>query len=203
MAQQPKKAHPRDHDATKPLSPQRQLFVAEYRKDFNGKRAAIDSGYSRRSAAAQASRLLTYVNVQQALRDAIAPALQKAHMTADELLYLMEHSARRNMKQFVDPTTGRIRPIHDLSDDDAQLIELSETVRKNVDPGDNKTDEVHRLKLESRKDAWEILARHLQIGTETTAHLIIDDQKIIEILNGSKRRALEAKQRRAAKGLPT
>lgn len=44
-------------------------FVQEYLKDFNGTRAAIEAGYSPKSAKQQASRLLTYANVHALLAE--------------------------------------------------------------------------------------------------------------------------------------
>ncbi|MBQ8830841.1 MAG: terminase small subunit [Oscillospiraceae bacterium] len=47
----------------KHLKPKERRFVWEYEKDWNGTRAAIRAGYSEKSAAVIASRLLKKVNV--------------------------------------------------------------------------------------------------------------------------------------------
>lgn len=45
------------------LTPKQQRFVEEYLVDLNATQAAIRAGYSARTAAVQASRLLTNVNI--------------------------------------------------------------------------------------------------------------------------------------------
>lgn len=47
-----------------PARPDVQLFIAEYKVDRNGRRAAIAAGYSPKSAASQASRLLTQAHIR-------------------------------------------------------------------------------------------------------------------------------------------
>ena len=52
---------------TKQLVPKIDRFVDEYLVDLNGTQAAIRAGYSEKTAAQQASRLLRNVKVQQAI----------------------------------------------------------------------------------------------------------------------------------------
>lgn len=56
-----------NNDMTKELGPKIDRFVDEYLVDLNGTQAAIRAGYSERTAAQQASRLLRKVKVQQAV----------------------------------------------------------------------------------------------------------------------------------------
>ena len=64
----------RDDDQTPAmtLTPKQAIFVAEYTKDFNGTRAAIQAGYGKRSARITAAETLTKPNVQAATRLACA-----------------------------------------------------------------------------------------------------------------------------------
>ncbi|MEF9946825.1 MAG: terminase small subunit [Comamonas sp.] len=55
-----------------------QAFAREYVKDFNGTQAAIRAGYAERSAAMQASRLLTKDKVQEFVRQANARIVERA-----------------------------------------------------------------------------------------------------------------------------
>jgi len=68
---------PRDRRSVKPpisdipgdSASKRALFVKLYiANGFNAKRAAIDAGYSEKTATSQGSRLLTFVDVKEALR---------------------------------------------------------------------------------------------------------------------------------------
>ena len=60
-----------------------ELFCREYLKDGNATRAARDAGYSPHSAASQASRLLTNVNIQRRLDELAVEAVTSAKVTTD------------------------------------------------------------------------------------------------------------------------
>ena len=53
------------------LNERQQLFVLEYQRTLNASKAAINAGYSERTAYAQGHRLLKNVEVQQALEQAM------------------------------------------------------------------------------------------------------------------------------------
>lgn len=61
------------------LNPKQEKFIEEYLVDFNGTQAAIRAGYSRKTAASQASDLLKLPHVSEAL--ARARKEQKANST--------------------------------------------------------------------------------------------------------------------------
>ena len=58
MAEHENNLQKRLTDAAKALNPQQQLFTREYVIDFNGTKAAVRAGYSEKTAASTASRLL-------------------------------------------------------------------------------------------------------------------------------------------------
>lgn len=68
------------------LTPNQRAFVREYHIDGNGKQAAIRAGYSERTAAEQASRLLNNVNVQAELKRLSEQQEKRARRTKDDLL---------------------------------------------------------------------------------------------------------------------
>lgn len=51
------------------MNPKREKFCLIYAKTGNATKAAIEAGYSRRTAKSQAARLLTFVDVQKRLRE--------------------------------------------------------------------------------------------------------------------------------------
>jgi len=79
------------------LDARRQLFVDQYLLSWNATRAAIEAGYSARSAYSQGSRLLKNDEVQQAIRERMAALT----MQADEVLYRLTEHARADIGQFV------------------------------------------------------------------------------------------------------
>lgn len=68
------------------LTPMQARFVDEYLVDLNGKQAAIRAGYSAKTAAAQAARLLTKVNVADAVATAKAKRQERVEITQDEVI---------------------------------------------------------------------------------------------------------------------
>jgi phage terminase small subunit len=95
---------------TAPLSPQerydaalaalpakRRKFVIEYLHDLNGTQAAIRAGYAPRSARSEASRMLTFVNISEAVR--LGMDLQA--MPAGEILARLSAQARGSMADFL------------------------------------------------------------------------------------------------------
>jgi phage terminase small subunit len=71
-------------------------FVREYAVDFNGTQAAIRAGYSERTAQEQASRLLSNVMVQAALRELMADRVKRLEIDADEVVRAWESIATAN-----------------------------------------------------------------------------------------------------------
>ena len=65
------------------LSPRQQKFVQEWAVDQNGARAARDAGYSERTAESQASRLLTNVKVNTAIRHLQSKTNEKLIITKE------------------------------------------------------------------------------------------------------------------------
>lgn len=61
-------------------------FAKEYAGDPNGSQAAINAGYSPKTAAAQASRLLKNVNIQKLIRQAETKTADKIELTHQYVL---------------------------------------------------------------------------------------------------------------------
>lgn len=73
-------------DPSDPLPPRHRRFVEEYLVDLNGTRAAIRAGFSERTVAQQATRLLRNVQVQQAIADAQLARSKRTQVTADAVV---------------------------------------------------------------------------------------------------------------------
>ena len=68
------------------LEEKQKMFCQEYLVDFNGTKAAIKAGYSKKTAAEQASRLLAKVNVQTYLKQLIEKRNERTKITQDEVI---------------------------------------------------------------------------------------------------------------------
>lgn len=80
------------------LTAKQERFVSEYLIDLNATQAAIRAGYSEKTAAEQASRLLTIVKVQQAVSDAQNRVAEKAEWSAADRLRMLADIAEAAIK---------------------------------------------------------------------------------------------------------
>jgi len=95
------------------LTVQQERFCYEYHVDFDGKRAAIDSGYSPSNAAQQASRLLTKANVQKFLQKIMSEKDDDLIATADEVLETLTRVLRRHEREHIVVTLKKRESKHD------------------------------------------------------------------------------------------
>jgi phage terminase small subunit len=105
----------------RPITPKQQAFVDEYIIDLNGTQAAIRAGYSPKTAAMQASRLLTNVKVVEALSIAGKNREIRTYINADRVLREIGRLA------FFDPrklfkADGSPIPVNELDDDTAAAV---------------------------------------------------------------------------------
>lgn len=68
------------------LNEKQKKFCEEYLIDFNGTRAAIEAGYSKKTARSTASENLTKPNIQQYLKELINQRSERTKITQDEVV---------------------------------------------------------------------------------------------------------------------
>ena len=68
------------------LEEKQKMFCQKYLVDFNGTKAAIKAGYSKKTAAEQASRLLKKVKVQTYLKKLIENRNKRTNITQDDVV---------------------------------------------------------------------------------------------------------------------
>lgn len=68
------------------MTPKQEAFVREYLIDLNATQAAIRAGYSARTAKQQGQRMLTNVDVAEAITAAVQARTQRTEITADYVL---------------------------------------------------------------------------------------------------------------------
>ena len=145
------------------------LFVAEYMKDLNATQAAIRAGYSKKTANREGSRLMSNADIKQAIQAGAAKRLRAADLTAERVLEEMRRLAFSDVRRVFD-ANGDLRPIHELSDDEAATIASIEVVKKNLAAGDNHTDTVHKIKVWDKPKSLEMLGKHFNLLTEQVRH---------------------------------
>ena len=89
-------------DAKPHLNDQQELFCREYIIDFNGRQAAIRAGYSPKTAAATASRMLNNVNTQAFLRELKVEREKRTNVSADRVVDQLAKIAFMDVKSIID-----------------------------------------------------------------------------------------------------
>lgn len=88
------------------LTAKQRLFVAEYLKDFNGIKAAVRAGYSRRTARSIASENLTKPDIQNALARAVDERYARAEGDATLLLLQLVEEVDADIADLFDDAGG-------------------------------------------------------------------------------------------------
>lgn len=144
-------------------------FIQEYLVDLNGTQAAIRAGYKAKTAAQIATENLKKPNIQRAIQKAMDERAERTKVTQDRIIFELAKLAFANMKDFATWGPGgiKIKNSNELSAiDTACVAELSETVTEHGG--------TVRFKLHDKKQALELLGRHLKLFTDKL-DLSIDD----------------------------
>jgi phage terminase small subunit len=156
------------------ITPKQERFVEQYLIDLNATQAAIRAGYSRKTANKVGPRLLVNVGVAAAVAEGKKRLTAKLEITADRVLLELASIAFNDVRGFYRPD-GKLKSISELTPEQGAALESFEIIRKNVDPADNKTDIVHRLKFVDKIGALTLLAKFFgllkeraEVGGEVT-----------------------------------
>ena len=149
------------------LTPKQRKFVSEYLVDLNATQAAIRAGFSQKTARAQGQRLLTNVDIANAIAAAQAKREKRTEITQDRVVQELARIAFGNSRSVMSWTASgmRLRNSDDLTEDEAAIVsEVRETTTK--DGGSM------ALKTHDKLKALELLGKHLGMfekKTEDTA----------------------------------
>jgi len=143
-----------------------QRFVDEYLIDLNATQAAIRAGYSAKTANTIGPRLLVNVRVAAEIERRKAKASTKLEITRDRVLKELARIAFSDLRRVVDfgPGGVTLKEGSELADDDAVAIE-------SVGQSFNQYGPTVKVKLYSKTDALEKLAKHLGLFNEERSPL--------------------------------
>lgn len=150
----------------KVVRPDVKVFIAEYKIDRNGRRAAIAAGYSERSADSTASRLLrsakVAAEVAQHRADAIAKVQVETGITLDRTLREIARGAFFDARRLFDHN-GIPIPIQSLDDDTASVLAGMDVLEEYRGTGEDRqfVGYVKKYKLSDRKGYLDMLMKHL------------------------------------------
>ena len=151
------------------LTPKRARFVAEYLVDLNATQAAIRAGYSPKVANREGARLLSNVDIAALISEGKAKQLAAANLTAQRVLEEIRRLSFSDLRALFDEK-GNLRPIQDLTAEQAACIASLEVVKKNLTAGDGQIDTVVKLRVWDKTRSLEMLAKHFGLLEERVQH---------------------------------
>jgi len=163
------------------LTYKRQQFVLEYIKDFNGARAAIASGYSKRTASQIANSLLKSPAIKEALKAVIA----EKHMSAEEVLSRLAEMARGDMGDFVKVNNGEVI----VEDWDGIVKSGKSRIVKKL----TNTKEGVSIELYDAKDALDKIGKYHALFTDVTVKVERELEGALKLLEQNLDKATFAK----------
>ena len=150
------------------------IFCYEWVKDRNGARAAIAAGYSEKTAASQASRLLKNVNIQKKIRQILDKGFASEEVTIGDIIRHFIKLTNYDITEIYDDQ-GRLKHPKDWPEDLKHVIQGVETVETTNGTGKEKEYYyTHKIKMPDRFRPAEALARYLKmfLGENDTKHEI-------------------------------
>jgi len=145
-----------------PLTEQQEKFALEYLVDLNARQAAIRAGYSEKTAASQASRLLTNVNIQKLISEGRKKLAHKTEITVERILTEYARIAFMDIRDAY-TADGKLKPIQDMPKDVAAAISGIDFEAMFDGSGEDKTrvGDLVKIRLSDKTKALDSLSRHL------------------------------------------
>ena len=145
------------------LTPQQVKFVAEYVKSSNATESAIKAGYSPKTAAQSASRLLSSVKISEMIQKVKDATISSAIISKQKALEILSEIASADLTNFMTVGADGVS-FYDVGPETLGKKALKEFTTKTVrDEHGNTIQETafNNLKLEDRQKAIELLGKFL------------------------------------------
>lgn len=161
-------------EVDRPLTNKQRLFVEAYfANSMDVDKAAIQAGYSPRSAPQIASKLLKKPNVARAVEARMRETLGPLHLDADEVLTLLASHARGTMENFIDADSLTIdlkkakfaKQLHLI-----KKFKVTTTLHSRPDGADVQTDTVE-FELYDAQSAAVQIGKHLGLFNDRSINL--------------------------------
>lgn len=138
------------------LTPKQQRFVDEYLIDLNATQACIRTGYSEKTANREGSRLLSNVDIQNAIQQAMNERQNRTQINADYVLNRLVQIDQLDVLDILD-NQGNIKPIDEWSKEWRTNISSIEVV-------EDSHGILRKIKFPDKVKNLELLGRHIQVG---------------------------------------
>lgn len=144
----------KDGEVMPKLTEKQKRFCEEYLIDLNATQAAIRAGYSPKTAEQTASRMLSFVKVQDEIAKAMAKRSKRTGITQDRVLNEIAKLAFSNIDDIVNLKSCEIK-------ENTDRVDLACIQSVKVKPTEFGTE--REIKLYDKKASLELLGRHLGI----------------------------------------
>lgn len=115
------------------LNQRQKLFASEYIKLGNGTQAAINAGYSERTASSQSERLLRNVEIKSFIQGEVKKMHSENIMDAKEALSILSDIARGKRDEEVlmmNPVTGEVERVTKKADNNTVIKAITEILKR-------------------------------------------------------------------------
>lgn len=143
------------------LTPKQQRFVDEYLVDLNATQAAIRAGYNEKTAKQQGSRLLTKVDVSDAIATSRQTLSNSTGVSASRVIEEYRRIAFGNMRDYMHWSGQDAGFIDSESLTDEQHAVIAEVQAEEIQMGEEVTKRKIKVKLHDKLKALDALAKHL------------------------------------------
>lgn len=147
------------------LEEKQQLFVREYIRDLNGTKAAIRAHYAEDSAHVQASRMLSYAKVQNAIAELKAQRNKQLNVDAGYVLQRLLDVDQLDVADILD-NSGAIKPVNEWPKEWRQNISSFEVA------SDEQGTSVAKIKFPDKVKNLELIGKHIEVAAWTSNQTI-------------------------------
>ncbi|MFT8418466.1 MAG: terminase small subunit [Acetobacter sp.] len=159
------------------LTPKQARFVEEYLVDLNATQAALRAGYSPKTAREQASRLLSNVNVSEAISEAQKARSTRTEITQDRVLRELAKLGFGDIRDIFSEDGSLLHPGNMDADAAARISSIEVVVRPVPGSQGQEVEHVAKIKAWDKLGALTQIGRHLGMfkdKLETTGNIAIN-----------------------------
>lgn len=166
------------------LTEKQKIFCDEYIKLGNATQAAINAGYSKRTARSQGQRLLTNVDIKKYIDERMEQLASERIMSAQEILERLSLIANAEIKETVVVANAEgYSEVEKPPDFKTQIQAMKELLKRY--PGNDKLLEQQLRKMKADADIAEFKAAMIQSATDKSTEDKLDELlgKISEVID--------------------
>lgn len=151
------------------LTPKQEMFCKEYIIDFNATRAAIEAGYSEKTASVIATQNLGKLYIQEYIAQLMKKREERTEITADMVVVELAKIAFHDIRKLYDEH-GNMIAVQDLDDESAATIASFKSRKEKTGKDASDYDIIDEYKRIDKLKSLELLGRHLAMFTDVKKH---------------------------------